>query len=144
MIGGSLLTSPITIITKNSLQSCKAAKDFLEVNDIPYVEKNVSNNQLTFEEVKDLVVRAGGYEEIISSRSKPYKKMQKMMDSEDFTLFQLYEFIQQNPTSITYPIIYDDYRFQTGYNEEQLKTFLLREQKIKNYKEIMQRAKDIE
>lgn len=134
------MTKPITIITKNSLQSCKAAKEFLDANSIPYIEKNVSNNRLTFEEVKDLAVRAGGYKEIISTRSKPYKKIVEMIKSEDFTLFQLYEFITQDPTSLTYPLIYDEYRFQAGYNEEQLRTFLLRSVKEKNYQEIKERA----
>ncbi|MCA1064411.1 ArsC/Spx/MgsR family protein (plasmid) [Rossellomorea sp. AcN35-11] len=138
------MVKPISIITRSGLQSCRAAKNFLEDNNIPYIEKNVTYNPLSFEEIKDLAIRAGGYSEIVSTRSKPYKEINRMMESDDFTLFQLYKFIEENPTSLTYPIIYDDHRFQTGYNEEQLKTFLLREVKVAAYKEIVARSIQID
>lgn len=133
----------VVIITRNGIQSCKLALEFLRTHSIPYIERNVSKNRLTFDEIKELVIRAGGFEKIISSRSKPYRTFQEILKQKDITLFQLYKHIEENPSLITYPILYSKNKFLAGYNEDQLNVFRLRKDKEKELKQLLQRANDL-
>ncbi|MDU2356686.1 MAG: transcriptional regulator Spx [Staphylococcus warneri] len=91
----------VTLFTSPSCTSCRKAKAWLQEHDIPY-----------------------GTDEIISTRSKTYQKLNVDIDS--LPLQDLYSIIQDNPGLLRRPIILDDKRLQVGYNEDEIRRFLPR------------------
>ena len=65
-----------------------------------------------------------GTEEIISKRSKAYKKLN--VDLNELPLKQLFALIEKNPGILRRPIILDEKRLQVGYNEDEIRRFLPR------------------
>jgi regulatory protein spx len=65
-----------------------------------------------------------GTDEIISTRSKTFQKLDVQVDA--MPLQDLYELIQQNPGLLRRPIIIDEKRLQVGYNEDEIRRFLPR------------------
>ena len=58
-----------------------------------------------------------GTDEIISTRSKTYQKLNVDIDSLPYSI------IQDNPGLLRRPIILDDKRLQVGYNEDEIRRF---------------------
>ena len=75
-----------------------------------------------------------GTDEIISTRSKTYQKLNVDIDS--LPLQDLYSIIQDNPGLLRRPIILDDKRLQVGYNEDEIRRFLPRKSVRSNYKKL--------
>ena len=73
-----------------------------------------------------------GTDEIISTRSKTYQKLNVDIDS--LPLQDLYAIIQDNPGLLRRPIILDEKRLQVGYNEDEIRRFLPRRFVLSNYK----------
>ena len=68
----------IVIYTSFGCTSATKAKQWLAKNDMEFVEKNIQSDALDKEEIKYLLHRCpNGTEDIISTRSKAYKKMEK-------------------------------------------------------------------
>ena len=65
-----------------------------------------------------------GTEEIISKRSKAYKKLN--LDLNELPMKRLFALISKNPGLLRRPIIMDDKRLQVGYNEDEIRRFLPR------------------
>ncbi|MDF2557083.1 MAG: ArsR family transcriptional regulator [Bacillales bacterium] len=120
----------VILYTTPSCTSCRKAKAWLEENNIPYVEKNIFNELMSIQEIKDILkMTEEGTEEIISTRSKTYEDLDLDLDS--IPLKELYDVIQKNPGLLRRPIIIDDKRLQVGYNEDEIRRFLPR--KVRNY-----------
>ncbi len=66
-----------------------------------------------------------GTEEIISTRSKVFQKLN--MDLDDLPLQELLELVQNNPGLLRRPIMIDDKRLQVGFNEDEIRRFLPRD-----------------
>ena len=75
-------------------------------------------NQTNFKNDRD------GTDEIISTRSKTYQKLN--VDIDALPLQDLYSIIQDNPGLLRRPIILDEKRLQVGYNEDEIRRFLPR------------------
>ena len=73
-----------------------------------------------------------GTDEIISTRSKTYQKLN--VDIDALPLQDLYSIIQDNPGLLRRPIILDDKRLQVGYNEDEIRRFYLEKCVRSNYK----------
>ena len=73
-----------------------------------------------------------GTDEIISTRSKTYQKLNVDIDS--LPLQDLYSIIQDNPGLLRRPIILDNKRLQVGYNEDEIRRFYLEKFVRSNYK----------
>ncbi|HDI3355858.1 TPA: transcriptional regulator Spx [Listeria monocytogenes] len=115
----------VTLYTSPSCTSCRKARAWLEEHDIPYKERNIFSEPLSLDEIKEILrMTEDGTDEIISTRSKTFQKLNVDLDS--FPLQQLFELIQKNPGLLRRPIIIDEKRLQVGYNEDEIRRFLPR------------------
>ena len=113
----------ILIYTSFGCTSATKAKQWLAKNDMPFVEKNIQNTSLEKEEIKYLLQRCpNGTEDIISTRSKAYKKIEK--DIDNYSTNDLVEFIQQNPTVLKRPIIVNQDHFVVGFDDDEITSFI--------------------
>ncbi|MBS4193651.1 transcriptional regulator SpxA [Lederbergia citri] len=120
----------VTLYTSPSCTSCRKARLWLEEQSIPYKERNIFSEPLSLEEIKEILrMTEDGTDEIISTRSKIFQKLNIDLDS--LPLQQLYDLIQKNPGLLRRPIILDEKRLQVGYNEDEIRRFLPR--KVRTY-----------
>lgn len=115
----------VTLYTSPSCTSCRKAKAWLNQHDIAYKERNIFANPLNKEEIMQVLrLTENGTEDIISTRSQAFKKLQINLDN--LSLDQLVRLIRKNPGLLRRPIILDDRRLQVGYNEDEIRRFLPR------------------
>jgi regulatory protein spx len=115
----------VTLYTSPSCTSCRKAKAWLEEHNISYSERNIFSENLSIDEIKEILrMTEDGTDEIISTRSKIFQKLD--INLETMPLQDLYELIQQNPGLLRRPIIIDEKRLQVGYNEDEIRRFLPR------------------
>ncbi|EAF5237714.1 transcriptional regulator Spx [Listeria monocytogenes] len=115
----------VTLYTSPSCTSCRKARAWLEEHDIPYKERNIFSEPLSLDEIKEILrMTEDGTDEIISTRSKTFQKLNVDLDS--LPLQQLFELIQKNPGLLRRPIIIDKKCLQVGYNEDEIRRFLPR------------------
>ncbi|KRN31061.1 Spx/MgsR family RNA polymerase-binding regulatory protein [Liquorilactobacillus mali] len=116
----------VTLYTSPSCTSCRKARTWLRKHDIPFKERNIFSEPLNINEIKQILqMTENGTEEIISKRSKAYQKLN--IDLDEIPLKQLFSLVQENPGLLRRPIILDEKRLQVGYNEDEIRRFLLRE-----------------
>ncbi|QXE02724.1 transcriptional regulator SpxA [Terribacillus sp. DMT04] len=115
----------VTLYTSPSCTSCRKAKAWLEEHDIPFTERNIFSENLSLEEIKEILrMTEDGTDEIISTRSKVFQSLDMNLDQ--LPLKKLYSLIQENPGLLRRPIILDEKRLQVGYNEDEIRRFLPR------------------
>ncbi|RDU37703.1 transcriptional regulator Spx [Neobacillus piezotolerans] len=115
----------LNLYTSPSCTSCRKAKAWLEEHQIDYVERNITKQPLTIEEIKEILrLTYEGTEEIISVNSKTFRKLN--IDLESLKLHELYQIITENPSMLRRPIIKDEKRMNIGFNEEEIRSFLPR------------------
>ncbi|KHF30521.1 Regulatory protein Spx [Anoxybacillus sp. BCO1] len=86
----------VIVYSSPSCTSCRKAKAWLEEHNIPYKERNIFAEPLTIEEIKGILrMTENGTDEIISTRSKIFQKLNIQVDS--LPLQDLYEIIRQHP-----------------------------------------------
>ncbi len=125
----------VTIYTSPSCTSCRKAKAWLEDHDIPYKERNIYSEPLNKQEIKQVLqMTENGTEEIISTRSKAFQNLKVNLD--DLTIDQLLDLVQTNPGLLKRPIIMDDKRLQVGFNEDEIRRFLLEVLELWNFKRL--------
>ncbi|MFJ7729349.1 transcriptional regulator SpxA [Neobacillus sp. NPDC097160] len=115
----------VTLYTSPSCTSCRKAKSWLEEHEIPYTERNIFSEPLSMEEIKEILrMTEDGTDEIISTRSKTFQKLDVNLDA--MPLQDLFRLIKDNPGLLRRPIIIDEKRLQVGYNEDEIRRFLPR------------------
>ncbi|NTL48966.1 transcriptional regulator Spx [Enterococcus faecium] len=113
----------LTLYTSPSCTSCRKARAWLQEHQIPFVERNIFSEPLNSSELKAILqMTEDGTEEIISTRSKVFQKLN--MDLDDLPLQELLELVQNNPGLLRRPIMIDDKRLQVGFNEDEIRRFL--------------------
>lgn len=121
-----------TIITGSSSLSTKKAKEWFVKNKIPYVERNIAKDPITLSELQKILrMTVDGTDEIIAKRSKVYKELNVNLD--ELPLTELLELFQQNPGLLKTPIIMDEKRLQVGYNEDEIRQFIPRKTRKKQW-----------
>ena len=71
----------VTLYTSPSCTSCRKARAWLKEHDIPFTERNIFSEQLTVNEIKQILqMTEDGTEEIISKRSKIYQYLHVEID----------------------------------------------------------------
>ncbi|HBK5342617.1 transcriptional regulator Spx [Enterococcus faecium] len=116
----------LTLYTSPSCTSCRKARAWLQEHQIPFVERNIFSEPLNSSELKAISqMTEDGTEEIISTRSKVFQKLN--MDLDDLPLQELLELVQNNPGLLRRPIMIDDKRLQVGFNEDEIRRFLPRD-----------------
>ncbi|MBR7554554.1 transcriptional regulator SpxA [Allobacillus sp. GCM10007491] len=115
----------VTLFTSPSCTSCRKARAWLEEHEIPYTERNIFSENLSEDEIKQILrMTEDGTDEIISTRSKVFQTLDVGLDQ--LPLKKLIKLIQDNPGLLRRPIILDDKRLQVGYNEDEIRRFLPR------------------
>lgn len=113
----------INLYTSPSCTSCRKAKLWLVEHHIPFKERNILSNPLNKKEILQvLCLTENGTEEIISTRSSAFKKLNINLD--DLSLDQLIDLIREKPTLLRRPIVMDDRRLEIGFNEDEIRMFL--------------------
>lgn len=113
----------IIIYLSPSCTSCRKAYAWLEEYNIPFIERNIMKDPPTKTELKKILsLTAKGTEEIVSTRSKAFRRLK--IDIEDMSLQELYELIYDHPEILRKPIIIDHRRIQIGYNESEIRQFV--------------------
>ncbi|EMW6117010.1 transcriptional regulator SpxA [Enterococcus faecium] len=116
----------LTLYTSPSCTSCRKARAWLQEHQIPFVERNIFSEPLNSSELKAILqMTEDGTEEIISTRSKVFQKLN--MDLDDLPLQELLELVQNHPGLLRRPIMIDDKRLQVGFNEDEIRRFLPRD-----------------
>ncbi|MGV1212438.1 transcriptional regulator SpxA [Enterococcus faecium] len=116
----------LTLYTSPSCTSCRKARAWLQEHQIPFVERNIFSEPLNSSELKAILqMTEDGTEEIISTRSKVFQKLN--MDLDDLPLQELLELVQNNPGLLRRPIMIDDKRLQVGFNEDEIRRYLPRD-----------------
>ena len=84
------------------------------------------SNPLTKDEIKEILsLTETGTDEIISTRSKVYEKLD--IDFDELTLSELVDIIEEHPSLLRRPLIFDETKFQVGFNEDEIHQFIPRE-----------------
>ena len=116
----------ITIFTNPiSIESLKA-KEWLDESDIPYVEREYFDELVTLDEIKQMMTLTElGAEDLIAPE---YLSLVKgTVANETVSLSELIDFIQEEPRLLKNPIIFDDKRLMTGFNEDEIQKFIPKE-----------------
>ncbi|MDR1567882.1 MAG: transcriptional regulator SpxA [Streptococcaceae bacterium] len=115
----------ITLFVSPSCTSCRKAKHWFKSRNIPYHERNIIGYPMTNEELKQVLrLSLEGTEEIISTRSKAFQKLNINLD--ELTLSELLTLVEEHPNLLRRPMIMDERRLQIGFNEDEIRTFLPR------------------
>lgn len=116
----------LTLYTSPSCTSCRKARAWLQEHEIAFVERNIFSKPLNVSELKAILqMTEDGTEEIISTRSKVFQKLN--MDLDDLPLPALLDLVQKNPGLLRRPIMIDEKRLQFGFNEDEIRRFLPRD-----------------
>jgi regulatory protein spx len=119
----------VTLYISPSCTSCRRAKAWFDQNQIPYKERNILSEKLSVDEIKDILrFTEDGTDEIISTKSKTYRKLNVNIDT--ISLRELYTLIKENPGLLRKPLILDEKRLQVGFNEEEIRSFLPRKMRL--------------
>lgn len=115
----------VFLFSSPSCTSCRKARAWLQKNSIAYQERNIFTKPLTKNEIKKILqMTENGTEDIISKRSKIYKKLH--LDFDTLPMNRLFSLLQKHPGLVRRPIIMDEKRIQIGYNEDEIRRFLPR------------------
>lgn len=116
----------IKLYTSPSCTSCRKAKSWLIEQELPFEERNIFSRPLNKEEIKEILcLTETGTDEIISTRSKVYEKLN--IDFDELSFNELVELIEKHPTLLRRPIILDERHLQVGYNQDDIHQFIPRE-----------------
>ena len=98
------------------------AKEWLTNHELEFEEINLITDKIDPEDfLKIFSLTENGTEEIISTRSRAYKRLS--LDFERLSLHELVKIIEENRTLLRRPLILDDKRLQVGYNEDDIRKF---------------------
>lgn len=113
----------IVIYTSPGCASCRKVKQWMHERNLKFIEKNIFTSLLNENEIKHLLMRSeNGTEDIISKRSKIIQETKVNID--EFTMNELVQFIQDNPSVLKRPIILNERSFLVGYDEEEIGAFV--------------------
>lgn len=129
----------VILYTSPSCTSCRKARAWLQEHNIPFKERNIFSEPLSLDEIKNILrMTENGTEDIISKRSKAYKKLN--VDLNELPMKQFFALISKNPGLLRRPIIMDDKRLQVGYNEDEIRRFLPRKVRALELAEAQRKA----
>lgn len=115
----------IKLYISPSCTSCRKAKAWLTKHNLAFDEWNILIQPLTKKEILNILrLTEDGTEEIISTRSKIFKKLNVNLDQ--LSIDQLLDLVVKHPSLLKRPIIMDNRRLQVGYNVEDIRRFLPR------------------
>lgn len=118
----------IRVYTTPASNSCRKVIAWLKEHQLSFIEKNIFSSDLHASELREILERCeNGTDDIIAKNSKIIKS--NKIDLDSMKVDELIDFIKANPSILKRPIIMDEHRFLVGYNEEEIRTFIPREQR---------------
>ncbi|GAX03625.1 arsenate reductase [Secundilactobacillus pentosiphilus] len=115
----------VTLFTSPSCTSCRKAKKWLKTHEVDFAEQNIFVQAPSIKQLKLILqLTENGTEDIISKRSKEYKKLTVEIDT--LPVSELLNLITQHPGLLRRPILFDEKRLQVGFNEDEIRRFLPR------------------
>lgn len=115
----------VILYTSPKCISCRKARAWLEEYQISYIERNILSEPITINEIKNILrLTDDGTDEIISTRSKVFKKLN--VNIEVLSLNELYEIIKNNPSLLRIPLLLDEKKLLVGYDKDEIRKFLPR------------------
>lgn len=118
----------IVLYTTPSCTSCRKAKAWFKEQNLTFKERNIFAQPLSAKElIKILKMTTNGTDEIISTRSRIFEKLDLNFD--ELKLEELLVLIEENPDLLRRPIILDEKRLQVGYNEDDIHQFIPRKER---------------
>ncbi|EMC24417.1 transcriptional regulator Spx [Streptococcus mutans] len=129
----------VTLFLSPSCTSCRKARTWLNRHDVVFQEHNIMTNPLSRDELlKILSYTENGTEDIISTRSKVFQKLD--IDVDELSVSELINLISKNPSLLRRPIIMDNRRMQIGFNEDEIRAFLPRDYRKQELRQATIRA----
>ncbi|WP_019321241.1 transcriptional regulator Spx [Streptococcus mutans] len=129
----------VTLFLSPSCTSCRKARTWLNRHDVVFQEHNIMTSPLSRDELlKILSYTENGTEDIISTRSKVFQKLD--IDVDELSVSELINLISKNPSLLRRPIIMDNKRMQIGFNEDEIRAFLPRDYRKQELRQATIRA----
>lgn len=129
----------LTLYLSPSCTSCRKARAWLMKHDVAFREHNIITSPLSREELMEILsFTENGTEDIISTRSKVFQKLN--IDVDELSISELIKLIADNPSLLRRPIIMDKKRMQIGFNEDEIRAFLLRDYRKQGLRQATIRA----
>ena len=108
--------------------SKRKAVKWLTAHQLTVHERNIEKQPLTKAEILDLLSKSiNGTADLISTRSRDTKALQ--LTSETITINQLVEAIQKSPHVLKNPIICDESKLVTGFDQEKMGIFISQQER---------------
>ena len=129
----------VTLFLSPSCTSCRKARAWLNRHDVVFQEHNIMTSPLSRDELlKILSYTENGTEDIISTRSKVFQKLD--IDVDELSVSELINLISKNPSLLRRPIIMDNKRMQISFNEDEIRAFLPRDYRKQELRQATIRA----
>lgn len=120
-----------------SCSSSRKAQKWLDDHHVEYTLHHLFFEPLSDIEInKMLRLTELGTTELLASRSKDFQELE--IKIEDLTLQKFFELVRSHPRILRRPIIVDSSRLVLGYNEEEIRCFLPREERRINLARAME------
>lgn len=119
-----------------SCASTRKAKKWLTNHNIPFVYRDIIKRPLNERELQAILrLTEDGTDDIISKRSNIYRELN--IDLDTIPLKELYELIYQYPKLVRQPIILGQQKLQIGFDKDNIRQFIPREDREKNLHHIL-------
>ena len=129
----------VTLFLSPSCTSCRKARAWLTNHEVAFDEHNIITSPLTHDELMKILSHTeNGTEDIISTRSKVFQKLN--IDVDNLTIEELIQLISEYPNLLRRPIIMDNKRMQIGFNEDEIRAFLPRDYRKQELRQATIRA----
>lgn len=129
----------INLLVTPSSTSSRKAKHWLLEHHVSFQERDMSRRALNASEIKLLLsLTENGCWDLVSTRCKVFKKLN--VDIESLTLSQFIQLLTKHSEMIKRPIIFDRNTLQVGFNEDEIRSFLPRSVREKNFKHLLAKA----
>ncbi|MDR2462023.1 MAG: Spx/MgsR family RNA polymerase-binding regulatory protein [Mycoplasmataceae bacterium] len=120
----------IKLFTTPNCLGCKNSRNFLTTNGFEFIERDISKEGITRDELIDILyLSENGFDDIVSVRSNSFKTL-KSKKIDDLSFNDALDLIQANPLILHRPIIvqYNEKKVPTriliGYNKDDITIFL--------------------
>jgi regulatory protein spx len=111
---------------------------WLTENKLDYKEQKIDSFISKEDLLRILILAENGTESIVSRNSNEFKSLDIDLNSLSFNEFL--DYVSQRPGILRHPLIVDKDKLQVGFNSEEIRLFMPRDQR-KRYKEALKRKK---
>ena len=125
------MTNKMKLFIVSSNKSCRDMKEFLEERNIDHETIHMVRDGVSWEDFKDILSKTeDGLDDIISTRSKPYKTLQEEgVNIDDLTLKEVYAIVEKDQRILKAPIVLTDKLVNIGFVVDEVGALLPRSQR---------------